>query len=82
MCLFCCSNRQRLLEQDISHPFGLTLHEQWVFWTDWSSERIERADKLTGLDRTVILDGLDNMNDIHVFHRQRMLAGQWRAIRF
>lgn len=73
-CDFDGSNRQRLLEQDISHPFGLTLHEQWVFWTDWSSERIERADKLTGLDRTVILDGLDNMNDIHVFHRQRMLA--------
>lgn len=64
-------NRKVLIAVDLPHPFGLTLHEDRVFWTDWDGQNIQSADKVHGDQRAVVRSGLDNLMDIHVFHRGR-----------
>uniref|UniRef100_A0A8C2K8U2 Low density lipoprotein receptor-related protein 4 n=1 Tax=Cyprinus carpio TaxID=7962 RepID=A0A8C2K8U2_CYPCA len=48
------SGRQVLIGSQLPHPFGLTLHEDRIYWTDWQSKSIQSADKLTGLDRRTL----------------------------
>ncbi|XP_070581303.1 low-density lipoprotein receptor-related protein 4-like [Ptychodera flava] len=56
------------LADSTSHPFGLTLTDDFIYWTDWNSDRLQRADKATG--RNVVSVGhaiFGRPNDIHVF---------------
>lgn len=41
--------------EELSHPFGLTQYQDFIYWTDFNLRSIERADKRTGLNRTVML---------------------------
>uniref|UniRef100_A0A673GQR4 Low density lipoprotein receptor-related protein 4 n=1 Tax=Sinocyclocheilus rhinocerous TaxID=307959 RepID=A0A673GQR4_9TELE len=65
------SGRQVLIGSQLPHPFGLTLHEDRIYWTDWQSKSIQSADKLTGLDRKTLAENLENLMDIHMFHHHR-----------
>ncbi|XP_057187146.1 low-density lipoprotein receptor-related protein 4 isoform X1 [Triplophysa rosa] len=65
------SGRQVLIGSQLLHPFGLTLHEDRIYWTDWQSKSIQSADKLTGLDRKTLAENLENLMDIHMFHNHR-----------
>ncbi|KAG9352113.1 hypothetical protein JZ751_020526 [Albula glossodonta] len=65
------SDRKVLIGTQLPHPFGLTLHEDRIYWTDWQSKSIQSADKLTGLDRSTLAENLENLMDIHMFHRHR-----------
>uniref|UniRef100_A0A8C1IXE5 Low density lipoprotein receptor-related protein 4 n=1 Tax=Cyprinus carpio TaxID=7962 RepID=A0A8C1IXE5_CYPCA len=65
------SGRQVLIGSQLPHPFGLTLHEDRIYWTDWQSKSIQSADKLTGLDRRTLAENLENLMDIHMFHNHR-----------
>ena len=60
-----------LIGSQLPHPFGLTLHEDRLYWTDWQSKSIQSADKLTGLGRRTLAENLENLMDIHMFHRHR-----------
>ncbi|XP_071809054.1 low-density lipoprotein receptor-related protein 4-like isoform X2 [Asterias amurensis] len=68
------SGRQTLIDEQIPHPFGLTVFQDRIYWTDWQSLSIESADKLTGESRSTMTDGLEDLMDIHVYsrHRQRV----------
>uniref|UniRef100_A0AAY4CHR9 Low-density lipoprotein receptor-related protein 4 n=1 Tax=Denticeps clupeoides TaxID=299321 RepID=A0AAY4CHR9_9TELE len=65
------SGRQVLINSQLPHPFGLTLHDDKIYWTDWQSKSIQSADKLTGLGRSTLAENLENLMDIHMFHRHR-----------
>uniref|UniRef100_A0A665TXT7 Low-density lipoprotein receptor-related protein 4 n=1 Tax=Echeneis naucrates TaxID=173247 RepID=A0A665TXT7_ECHNA len=65
------SDRQVLIGSQLPHPFGLTVHEDKLYWTDWQSKSIQSADKLTGLGRHTLAENLENLMDIHMFHRHR-----------
>uniref|UniRef100_A0A8C2EXM1 Low density lipoprotein receptor-related protein 4 n=1 Tax=Cyprinus carpio TaxID=7962 RepID=A0A8C2EXM1_CYPCA len=65
------SGRQVDMSVQLPHPFGLTLHEDRIYWTDWQSKSIQSADKLTGLDRRTLAENLENLMDIHMFHNHR-----------
>ena len=52
-------------------PYGLTLFEDFIYWSDWMLSSIERANKTTGLNRTRIQDRVDFIMDILVFHASR-----------
>lgn len=65
------SQRKVLIGSQLPHPFGLTLYGQRIYWTDWQTKSIQSADRLTGLDRETLQENLENLMDIHVFHRQR-----------
>ncbi|XP_070556143.1 low-density lipoprotein receptor-related protein 4-like [Ptychodera flava] len=51
-----------------AHPFGLTLTDEYIYWTEWNKRQVQRADKTTGYN--VVSVGypiLQKAHDIHVF---------------
>ena len=55
----CCAGLQReIIVDDLPHPFGLTQYRDFIYWTDFNLRSIERADKRSGLNRTVVLQVL------------------------
>lgn len=66
-----------MIADDLPHPFGLTQYQDYIYWTDWSQRSIERANKTSGQNRTLIQGHLDYVMDILVFHSSRQ--GGWNA---
>lgn len=66
-----------MIADDLEHPFGLTQYQDYIYWTDWSQRSIERANKTSGQNRTLIQGHLDYVMDILVFHSSRQ--GGWNA---
>ncbi|UYV74687.1 LRP4 [Cordylochernes scorpioides] len=63
-------HRQCLVE-GAAHPFGITLDSMFVYWTDWQTKSIERADKNTGSHRSVLRDGIEYLMEIKMVHDSR-----------
>ncbi|KAL1418891.1 hypothetical protein MTO96_025620 [Rhipicephalus appendiculatus] len=59
------------MSQDLPHPFGLTVFDGRVYWTDWDKKAILSADAATGENRRTVLPGRDGLRNILVFHRNR-----------
>ena len=66
---------QTLIEKDLPHPFGLALHDDRVYWTDWQDKAISFANKRDGSNRGKLRTDLEDLMDIHVFHRRRQPGG-------
>nr|KAF6496225.1 LDL receptor related protein 2 [Rousettus aegyptiacus] len=47
--------------QQMTHPFGLTIFQDYVFFTDWRLGAIVRVRKTDGGDMTVIRSGISNI---------------------
>lgn len=63
--------QREIVADDLPHPFGLTQYRDYIYWTDWNLRSIERADKRSGLNRTVVQGHLEYVMDILVFHSSR-----------
>jgi len=64
------TDRKILLSEGVPHPFGIAVHDDLIYWTDWVTHNIESANKLNGSDRQVVLAGLEDLMDIRVFNRR------------
>ena len=64
-----------IVGENIQNPFGLTQYQDYLYWTDWETMKIERAHKFTGLNRTVVQSNLNYVMDIQVYHQSRQ--GGW-----
>ncbi|CAB3370017.1 Hypothetical predicted protein [Cloeon dipterum] len=64
-------NKRVIINTDMKTPFGLTQYQDFVYWTDWITGEISRANKKTGLNRTKIHEKLERVTDIHIFHASR-----------
>ncbi|XP_059387967.1 low-density lipoprotein receptor-related protein 2 [Carassius carassius] len=64
-------NRHRAITGSMPHAFALTLFEDLVYWTDWNTHTIERANKYTGANRIVMGNNTHRPNDIHIYHPYR-----------
>lgn len=60
------SNRQVVLSDNLPHAFGLSLLDDYIYWSDWQRRSIDRAHKRTGTDRTVIVDQHPDLMGIKV----------------
>lgn len=49
---------------NVMHPYGITVYNSYVYWTDWQQKSVERADKLSGGHRQVIADNIDYLMEI------------------
>ena len=76
-CLGATGLEREVIAEDLPHPFGLTQYQDYIYWTDWSERSIERANKTSGQNRTIIQGHLDYVMDILVFHSSRQ--GGWNA---
>ena len=47
------------------HPYGLTVAGIHVYWTDWRTKSIHRANKETGDDMVAVAENLHGLMDIH-----------------
>ena len=65
------SNIRSLQQKDPFDPFSLTQYSDFVYWTDWQTMSIDRANKTTGQNRTRIQGELEYIMDILVFHASR-----------
>ncbi|XP_053453877.1 low-density lipoprotein receptor-related protein 2 [Nycticebus coucang] len=58
-CTFDGLDRRRLGHiEEMTHPFGITLFKEHIFFTDWRLKAIVRVRKTDGGDRTVIRSGI------------------------
>ena len=61
----------------LPHPFALTLFEDELYWTDWHTKSINKANKFTGNDVEMVRNRLHFPMDIHIFHQQRQPKGNF-----
>ena len=52
----------------VAHPFALSVFEDEIYWTDWSSDAIRKAHKHTGEDYSQVALGLKSPMDIKIYH--------------
>uniref|UniRef100_A0ABM0H074 Prolow-density lipoprotein receptor-related protein 1-like n=1 Tax=Saccoglossus kowalevskii TaxID=10224 RepID=A0ABM0H074_SACKO len=64
-------SRRTTLNHRIPHIFALTMFEDYVFWTDWETKGIHRANKNTGEGHTTLITTTHRPMDIHVYHPLR-----------
>ncbi|XP_070536212.1 low-density lipoprotein receptor-related protein 4-like [Ptychodera flava] len=55
-----------LLTNLVTHPFGLTLYGNTLYWTDWQTMDIETANKNNGKERSSIQSRMEGLMDIHM----------------
>ncbi|XP_056636916.1 low-density lipoprotein receptor-related protein 1 isoform X1 [Diorhabda sublineata] len=55
----------------LSHPFAITVFENYVYWTDWRTNSVVRANKFTGGDVRVIQRTLSQPFDVKILHPSR-----------
>lgn len=66
------SDRRVILNENLPHVFGLSLFENYIYWTDWQRRTVERAHKITGNDRTVVVDQFPDLMGLKVTRLQEV----------
>lgn len=59
-----------LFPTGLRHPFGITVFEGYVYWTDWRLRSINKA-RVNGSEQTVVKSRLPGIMDVCVFDRKR-----------
>lgn len=54
-----------MITKGLPHPFGVTLFEDSIYWTDWHTKSISTANKATGSGFMTIHSGLHFPMDVH-----------------
>uniref|UniRef100_A0A182YL08 EGF-like domain-containing protein n=1 Tax=Anopheles stephensi TaxID=30069 RepID=A0A182YL08_ANOST len=52
-------------------PVALTIYQDWVYWADWTTDEIGRANKTTGDNRTIVHSNLKYTYALLAFHAGR-----------
>ncbi|CAH1786568.1 unnamed protein product [Owenia fusiformis] len=65
------TNRRVVIDQGLPHPFALTIFEDELYWTDWHTKSIYKANKFHGNSKETVRNRLHFPMDIHTFHPQR-----------
>lgn len=55
---------RRVVVTGVPHPYGLVIVGIHMYWTDWQTYALHRADKINGTDSTVIRGKLEGLMDV------------------
>ena len=55
-------------------PFGLTLYQGMLYWTDWNNQSISRLDFSNG-HKEMVITGLKKTMDIHFYDSSVTISG-------
>uniref|UniRef100_A0A8C0IK70 Low-density lipoprotein receptor-related protein 2 n=1 Tax=Chelonoidis abingdonii TaxID=106734 RepID=A0A8C0IK70_CHEAB len=70
-CSLSGSNREVIISTAL-YPFAVTLFDQHIYWTDWNTRSIYRANKYDGSDQIVMIMNLPQRPmDIHVWSKSK-----------
>lgn len=59
----------------LEHPFGISVFQDNVYWTDWQGGKLFKANKFTGGEEVALASHLLGVMDVAVFHQQRQPLG-------
>lgn len=65
---------RRTLVTPVQHPYGLTLLGSHIYWTDWQSRSIQRADKNSGANTITVRANLPGLMDIQAVDREKPMG--------
>uniref|UniRef100_A0A3P9L4P2 EGF-like domain-containing protein n=1 Tax=Oryzias latipes TaxID=8090 RepID=A0A3P9L4P2_ORYLA len=60
----------------LSHPFAVTMYGGEVYWTDWRTNTLAKANKWTGANVTVVQRTNTQPFDLQVYHPSRQPQGE------
>lgn len=60
---------RRVIISNVNHPYGLTITDRHIYWTDWQKMAIFKADKDTGSNLLVIRRTLPGLMDLQAVIR-------------
>lgn len=63
----------------LSHPFAVTMYGGEVYWTDWRTNTLAKANKWTGNNVTVVQRTNTQPFDLQVYHPSRQPQGNLQA---
>jgi hypothetical protein len=63
----------------LSHPFSISVFEDTLYWTDWSTESIHKTNKFNGSAVSNVAIALFSPMDIHVFHKLKQPSDEARC---
>ncbi|XP_063285770.1 low-density lipoprotein receptor-related protein 2 [Pelobates fuscus] len=70
-CFLTGANREVVVSTAI-HPFAMTLYDQHIYWTDWNTRSIYRANKHDGSDQIIMIQNLPQRPmDIHILSNKK-----------
>lgn len=75
------SERKVLLSDNLPHTFGLSLLGDYIYWTDWQRRSIDRANKVTGNDRIVVVDMFPDLMGLKVARHKEIIGTNPCAIK-
>lgn len=55
---------RKIVTKDVKHPYGLVVIDNYIFWTDWHTKALHRANKHDGSDKIDIITNLDGLMDV------------------
>ena len=59
-------NRRIVPEVTVPHPFAITVFEGYMYWTDWVTKAVHKADKWIGSNHKIIRNTTHKPMDIQV----------------
>lgn len=57
-------NDRKTVMSKVPYPYGIVIVGHYIYWTDWKTKALHRADKADGKDPKIIRDKLEGLMDI------------------
>lgn len=74
------SDRRLVIRIPRQHPFSIAVFKDFIYWADWRSRAIFKANKFTGGNKTVIVRELKTLTGLEIFDPLRQPKGNWLHI--
>lgn len=66
---------QLVTRRGVPHPYSISVYEQSMYWDDWSTQSIQKANKRDGSARQTIKSNVRGLMDLKVFHQDVQTGG-------